>query len=151
MNIDKKMQTMFDSLVKEIESVYGDGMQTNISLTEIAQHVFPQLGQNVFKNNEYDFNKMRGKYAIVNTDNNQGIHWLATYQKGKNIYIFDSFGRHSSKLIPQFYKRIVNAGFNVIDTDHDAEQLDHQKDCGIRALSWIIIAYHQGIRKALKI
>ena len=151
MSGNKKMDAMFRQVVHELEKVYGSGMKTNFDLIEIASHIFPELGQNVIKNMDYNFKHMRGKYAIVNTDNNKGEHWVASYQKGKTLYIFDSFGRPTKTLMPEFYKRAQNEGLKVVDTEYDAEQLDHQKDCGIRTLAWIIICKHQGIRNALKI
>ena len=153
MNSNKKMDAMFRQVVHELEKAYGNGMQTNFSLIEIANQVCPEIGigQNVIRNMDYDFKKMRGKHAIINSDNREGIHWVASYQRGKTIYIFDSFGRPTKTLLPEFYKRAVDAGFKIIDTEYDAEQLDHQQDCGIRCLAWIIICKHQGIRNALKI
>ena len=145
------VQQTFNETVRAIEKIYGRGMKTNIQLIEIAKNIFPMLGNNVFRNMEYQFDKMKGKFSIINTDNGNGEHWLATFQRGKNIYVFDSFGRPTKNLIPVFYKRAIHAGYTIIDTDYDADQRDEQVDCGIRALSWCIICHFKGIKYALKI
>jgi len=145
------VQKTFDDTVRALEKVFGSGMKTNIQLIEIAKHVFPILGNKVFRNAEYQFQKMGGKYSVMNTDNAKGIHWVSTFQRGKNIYVFDSFGRPTKQLIPEFYKRAVKAGYTIIDTDYDVDQKDEQLDCGIRSLAWCIIAFHKGIKFALKI
>ena len=145
------MQVMFNKVVAELEKAYGDGMKTNFQLIEIASHVFPQLKQNVFRNADYDFDQMINRFAIVNTDNRKGVHWTATYQTGRTIYLFDSFGRSTKNLIPVFYKRAKKAGYMIIDTRHRREQKDYQQDCGLRSLAWIIIASSRGIQQALKI
>ena len=119
---NNKIEQKFYKVVRELEKVFGSGMKTNFNLIDIASKVCPEIGigQNVIKNMDYHFKKMRGKYAIVNTNNDSGEHWLSVYQKGKTIYVFDSFGRPTKSLVPEFYNRAVNAGFRVVDTEYDA-------------------------------
>jgi hypothetical protein len=151
MNSVQKCEDLFNSLVSAIDAVYGSSMKTNIELIDIGAQIFPQLGHNVIRNADYDFEKMKGKYSIVNTDNGVGVHWFGVYQKGRVLHMFDTFDRSSMRLVPQFVKRATLAGFTIQDThdkNHKREQRDEQEDCGIRSLAWLILVYHKGIRFA---
>ena len=87
MNSVQKCEDLFNSLVSVIDAVYGSSMKTNIELIDIGAQIFPQLGHNVTRNADYDFEKMKGRYSIVNTDNGVGVHWFAVYQKESAAYI----------------------------------------------------------------
>ena len=103
MNSVQKCEDLFNSLVSAIDAVYGSSMKTNIELIDIGAQIFPQLGHNVIRNADYDFEKMKGKYSIVNTDNGVGVHWFGVYQKGRVLHMFDTFDRSSMRLVPAFF------------------------------------------------
>lgn len=74
-------------------------------------------------------------YAILNTDDAPGEHWVAVAlsSTGKPV-VYDSFGRSE-----------------LGDHTGDAEQHMVEKNCGQRCLAWLVLAEQRGLRAARKI
>ena len=91
-------------------------------------------------------------YAIVNLDKSDmpGSHWIGVVSGKKNIYIYDSFGRSSRKIVPILFKK-KGKGIKIIDSDRDAEQKKKEENCGQRALSWLFIFEYFGKKLAMEI
>lgn len=92
----------------------------------------------------------RDGYMIVNNDfiGGPGIHWLACIKQGKNLYIYDSFGRLGKNILPKLVDRMRQKGYIIHDADtSDQDQYgDTSVDCGHRACSALMIAHKYGIR-----
>ena len=88
------MRRLFYSLVSAIDAVYGSSMKTNIELIDIGAQIFPQLGHNVIRNADYDFEKMKGKYSIVNTDNGVVCIGSAFIKRGEYCICSTRSGGH---------------------------------------------------------
>ena len=108
------------------------------------------LGNNVFRNADYDFNRMEDTYSIINNDNGVGEHWLSVYQEHHSVYIFDTFGRDMKILMPEFHARARAQGYSIINANkkYEHEQEANQSDCGLRSLAWLILAESKGIKTA---
>jgi hypothetical protein len=75
-------------------------------------------------------------YCILNVDKSglSGSHWIGcVYSKG-DILVYDSFGRKSSKLMPDSFE-----GLKIRDTEYDVEQKIEELNCGARAMTAILI------------
>lgn len=89
-------------------------------------------------------------YMIINTDftGRPGIHWVSGIKQGKNLYIYDSFGRKSSTLLPNLFQRMKDKGYHI----HDADTTDQDQygtksvDCGHRSISALKICNDYGIK-----
>lgn len=97
-------------------------------------------------------NKIKGNgmyYGIINVDhsNEPGSHWLSIiYDKSQDTwYIWDSFARKSTRLIPKFIRTI---GYKYIDLNKKSNQLDSQDDCGQRSLALMLYIAKHGIQSA---
>ena len=93
-------------------------------------------------------------YAIMNVDtlDEDGSHWIGLYMTAKTIYIYDSYGRHSEKLLPILEKQINKKKLNSIDSCHLAEQFGYKSEiCGHLSLAFLCVVKELGIRKALTI
>lgn len=87
--------------------------------------------------------------CIVNvsksTSPDGGSHWLALVRgTGKRRYVYDSFARKGSSLIPSL-KDAVNSDLS------DFEQTPEEVNCGARCLAWLSVYYRLGVKKALSI
>ena len=142
--------SMYKKLVEALVSHYDNETKTNTDLIQIGKVIFEPLGNNVIRNADYDFDKMDGEYSIINTDNGQGIHWLAVYQEHDKVYVFDTFGRDIKKLMPEFHARGKAQGYTIVKANkhYDHEQKATQNDCGLRSLAWLILAKSKGVRFA---
>ena len=143
-------QKMFDKLVRVLETFYDDQMKTNFDLIAIGKAIFPELQDNVVRNLDVDLTRPP-RYMIVNTNNSVGLHWVGVHIVGKKIYVFDSFARKTTNIMPSFVRRAEKAGFTIIETRKRVEQADSAQDCGLRSLSWLIILMNKGLRFAMTI
>lgn len=93
-------------------------------------------------------------FYIINTDmsTGKGKHWVACYQTKTRVYLYDSFARTPSFLLPLFVKKINNKGLKIVESDiTDKEQYGHSEVCGQLCCAWLRVIKEQGIRKALTI
>jgi hypothetical protein len=85
---------------------------------------------------------------ILNQDvvGGPGLHWLSVIQQNKTCYIYDSFGRSATNVIPKFHHTMIAKGYKVKNTDSDADQFgDKSVDCGHRCLSALMIYKKYGL------
>lgn len=104
--------------------------------------------------NEYNSTKSnKGNYTVINTaaSNQEGVHWVGIYQRGSNIFMYDSFGRHSNNILHQFVEKMKQQGNEVIDVTHIGDQGQYQNDCGLRAIAWLFLVKMGGLNYALSI
>ena len=87
---------------------------------------------------------------MINTDKKEGsgIHWCSGIKKGKNVYLYDSYGRNSSKILKMFVNKLKKKGYKIHNTDiFDYDQRGHtSSSCGHRCISSLKIADKYGIK-----
>ena len=154
----KKTPSAFNGILNGMYRILGKGVTTNFQLSAVGKKYFPSSFLGVFTANVKARDLMRHAkngqfgYGIVNTDNGKGEHWVGLIYNGKNkFYIYDSFGRKSTTLLPQLNRTIRRLGATLKDTEYDREQKVKEEDCGARAMAWLIFARRHGIREALKV
>jgi hypothetical protein len=71
---------------------------------------------------------------IANLDklNERGSHWIGVYKHNDKLYVYDSFGRSSKKIIPSIFHR---KGGGIVDTQYDPEQSVKEDNCGLRSIA----------------
>ena len=69
-------------------------------------------------------------YVVMNVDTvkQDGSHWVGLYITTKTVYIYDSYGRHSEKLLPLLEKQIDKKKLSSIDSCHLAEQFGYKSE-----------------------
>ena len=89
-------------------------------------------------------------YAILNLDTSKekGSHWVAIAKHGDNTYLYDSFGRKYTQIIPNLQ---YSGNGKIINTDDDAEQKIYEMDCGARSLAWLVFFDKWGAKCAMLI
>jgi hypothetical protein len=108
-----------------------------------------KIGKTLFKNQfigVYPADKIpkNDGYQIINLDNEglPGSHWVGIFNKLGKQYVYDSFGRPTTEILPLMHKEAT-------DADYDPEQLSTQDDCGARSMAWLLLVKHWGIELAL--
>ena len=141
---------MYKKLVEALEDHYDNETKTNTDLIKIGKVIFRPLGDNVFRNSDYDFNRMNNEYSIINTDNGTGVHWVSVYQERNKVYVWDTVGRDNKKVMPEFHARARTQGYTIVNANkhYDHEQETNQSDCGIRSLAWLILCESKGVKTA---
>ena len=91
------------------------------------------------------------RFYIVNSGfkGGPGSHWVALYvSPGGRVYVFDSFARTSTKIIPATVRRLGPEHF-IEDANSVADQRGASEVCGVLSLAWLIAVRDRGIRQAL--
>lgn len=91
----------------------------------------------------------RDCYFIINTDvlKGNGIHWCSVIKQGKTLYVYDSFGRKTNKILKIFYNNSKKQGYGIKDTEYDDEQTGNSSSsCGHRCIASFKIADTYGIK-----
>ena len=115
------------------EKLIGKATTTEQVLTAAGKHMLEDSYEGTFAADEIP--RTPFTYAIVNLDRREqgGSHWVALAHVNKDLYmVYDSFGRHTGKILPTIK-------LHTIDTDHDPEQSKTEKNCGARALAWLLL------------
>jgi hypothetical protein len=94
---------------------------------------------------------MTNGFHIINNDFiGGGQHWVALYVTPRTIFVYDSYGRKTGKLLPLLVRRAGKR--RVVDSDHDGEQIGYTSQvCGVLSLVWLMMVSRHGIKKALLI
>ncbi len=136
---------IYKDLLFMAETLVGKGTTAEHTLTNAGKHILDEDYEGTFAVDEIPSKPF--KYAIVNLDKRGagGSHWVALAKVDKDLYmVYDSFGRHTGKILPTLQLKTV-------DTEHDAEQQTKEKNCGARALAWLLFFDAFGPEAAQKI
>lgn len=125
----------------------GDKALNNTQLDSIGKQLF---GKRYIGTHPQDRTVFKNGFQIINTDTygKAGVHWVALYITPKTIYVYDSFGRPTKKLLKVLSK---NATRKIVDSEYDPEQFGNSQICGHLCLSWLHVVKTMGIKQALKI
>jgi hypothetical protein len=147
MDIDKKNKT----ILKHVESIIGNSTTSNTDLDQIAKSLFGNRYLGTFASDKFPRNMkdLHVFYCILNLDKTgqPGSHWVACVILPKSILIYDSFGRKSSEILPDAFKK----GRKILDTEYDAEQDIKETNCGARAIAALVIFDEYGKHSFLKL
>jgi len=142
-NITKdQAEQAYEQYLKQIESKYGN-METNSDeLHKIGKKLFKRKFAGVFASDQIP--QMRGgQYAIVNLDDSSqpGSHWVSLVKESDKMYVYDSFGRKTIKILPN----LIQSGNGVVmETENDAEQKKVEENCGQRSLASLCVYDNYG-------
>lgn len=130
-----------DAILGVIVKLMGNKETGEDELRAVGKKLFPRTFNDV---TSFDRYKDKWGYHIVNVDPSfmGGSHWVAIVRTPKDTLIYDSFGRKTSKIMPE----LITTG-QIIDSEYDAEQGVNEDNCGQRCISALII-YDQLGKKA---
>ena len=87
----------------------------------------------------------------ADTTNMPGSHWVAIYTTAKTFYIYDSFGRHTTNLLPILNHKLNTKKVKHHDSNYRPEQFGTTEICGQLCLTWLCVVKKYGIQKATTI
>ena len=147
---EKTAHREYNKILSDIEKRLSNKITYGHVLQNEGIQLFGYRFKGVFPSDKIPkLNDLRS-YAILNLDNSNqsGSHWIAVALVDKDLIVYDSFGRHHSKIIPnlkqEFRGRIKN-------TDMDAEQKKHETNCGQRSLAFLVFLQKYGVKNAMLI
>jgi hypothetical protein len=152
--IKKGPHQLYNNILKELRDTFGNKATTNEQLDDIGREYFGGIYIGTYPWDKYPVQLLPNyHFAIINTDDStkNGTHWVGIHKRNNNIYVYDSFGRHTKNLLKKFNKKMTGKGYYILDSDYDSEQANYQEDCGLRCICWLLIIKGKGIKYALEI
>ena len=148
---EAQVMTYFRKYKKHIISILGKDALQGTTLQDTGEKLFGSKFRGVFSQNEKTLDVSKTGYYIINTDivGKPGIHWVALYTTAKTVYVFDSFGRKSARLLSHLVSKARLNNKRIIDTDHDRDQTNNSNICGQLCVAWLMVVKSIGIRGAM--
>ncbi len=135
-----------DQLINQIEDVMRTNREWNsIELDKLCKSSLGDKYNSVCAWSDYipDANK---PYSIVNTDNQEGVHWIGAYFDGKTVHIYDSFGRTMKRIMKNFIEKIKLIGFKIVFCNKRSDQTELKINCGLRSFVFLFLTSKYGIK-----
>lgn len=147
------IRKLYIDTLRELEKVSPINFYDNKQLTDLSKLTKIKNKFNICDSWDLFIPHPRKHYSILNTDDSSkgGTHWVAQFQKGKTLYMYDSFGR-SDRLMKPFVDKFERLGYKVIFVNKNGgEQNSEQVNCGLRCLLWLCFVNKYGITKCKNI
>jgi hypothetical protein len=139
--MEKRANIIYNLALKDIVKMMGKNSTTySDEIERVGKGLFGSDFRGVFPADMVP--RMRdGDLAVVNLDKRDmpGSHWISIAKESGKLHVYDSFGRKSTKIIPD----LIGKG-KIVDADYDAEQKIKEDNCGQRSLSWLFVFKHFG-------
>ena len=152
---EHQVEKLFRKYKKDIIKKLGRNATTDKQLTLVGKELFGKRYIGTFSQDTVSvgaFGKTGMLIANTDTRDKNGKHWFSVYMTPKTIYIYDSYGRPSAKLLKILSKHAKDRKMNVIDSDTtDQEQKGNSEVCGQLCLAFLCVVRDLGIKKALLI
>jgi hypothetical protein len=148
------IRTYYKKELIALRKKYGNKALDNVDIDKYCKMYLGKMYVGCFSQDTVPINRLPSTCMFIfNNDisTGPGIHWIACFKEGCTFYIYDSFGRKSTHLVPLFAKQVFRSGGKIRDSDYSKEQADYQEDCGLRAISFLICVRRYGIEKAIQI
>ena len=145
---------LFKEYKKQIISYIGKKALDDVQLKDLGHNLFKDRFIGVYAQDKFPMNK--NGFAIVNKDTSKKIntdeaHWVAIYSTKTRLYIYDTFGRSTSFVLPIIFEKAHKHNKKIYESKRDPEQYGYTEVCGQLAMSWLCVVKDLGIKKALTI
>ncbi len=143
---EEQANELFKNYYDQIVAVIGDKTTYSNDLKKLGKQIFKTKFRGVYP---YDkITKLRkNQMCVFNLDSSKEpcSHWIGLFFDGRHNCVYDSFGRKTSKILP-------NVRFNnLVESNNDKEQKKSQENCGALSLAWLCVSNKHGINLALLI
>lgn len=135
---EKYAELIFNIVLKEVViPLTGNNTTYMTTLNEVGKKLLGSKFKGVFPSDNIPVLTDKTPYAILNLDSSDeaGSHWISIAKHNNNTYVYDSFGRRNTQIIPNLE---YSGNGKIIDTDRDSEQKITESNCGARALAFLI-------------
>jgi hypothetical protein len=141
-------RNLYNQYKIDLIKLLGHGKTGSRSVDALGHTAFGARWGGVFGHDEVQ--PSPGKFYLINTSksNQKGAHWLAMVTTRSHAFLYDSFSRSVSRLVPQLVKRLSESGFSPIFDRHRQEQYGESNLCGQIALAWLLVVRDLGLLRA---
>lgn len=131
------VESWYNDTMNKLEPLISNETTYNDDLNKNGKLLFGNSWRGVHASDKLP-NIKNGQMYIANLDKSTepGSHWVGVYKEDNKLYVYDSFGRESSQILPSIFKKHLQ----VLDTEHDAEQAKAEDNCGLRSMTalWML-------------
>jgi hypothetical protein len=147
---EKDIEYYYNKILKMVEKIVGKTTTNSIQLDNVGKILFNNEWGGIFSSDTIPLKSKMKKYSITNNKPREhfGEHWISLLKDGKNIIIYDSFGRETKNLLPSYFKKNKNC---IVDTDYDKEQNLLETNCGARCIAFLLFCKYFGVENGLKL
>lgn len=147
---EKKAHDDYNKILLKIKNQLGNQTTYGYTLQRKAIQILGTKFHGVYPSDKIPNLNALKPYAILNLDNSNqaGSHWIAVALDGKNLIVYDSFGRNHTKIIPNLKKEFRG---RIHNTDRDPEQKKNEFNCGQRSISFLLFFEKYGAKRAMLI
>ena len=142
------MNKQFNHILKNVTTILGNKETSNVQLDNICFKLFGSQFVGTFPSDKISTLTKKKNMCILNLDSSDqsGSHWISCVLENGIVYVYDSFDRPSSKIIPSLfkkYKTVKNTDRTLVSKP--IRQKDYQDTCGQRCISALIIYKTNGL------
>lgn len=148
---EKGAHWLYERLLKRIIiPMIGNDTTYEGELEKVGIKLFGLKFKGVYPSDKIPILNDLKSYAILNLDksNEAGSHWVAIAHENNKTFLYDSFGRKGTKIIPTLYH---SGNGRIINTDLDKEQKEEETNCGARSMSFLLFFDKYGSKNAVLI
>lgn len=127
-----KILKEYEQNLMYLQDVLGSGTTNNIELSNLCSYLFGDNFKGVYPSNK-EMRLKNNEICIINTDDKQGVHWIACYKYKNKTYVYDSFDR-DVKTLSKYWKN----KHNWINANSDRDQSYNEFNCGQKSIAWLI-------------
>lgn len=152
---EKKAEALFRNYKTALIKRFGRGP---LSTDDIDAFGVEAFGSDWGGSGDQNITLRPGKLYIVNSSHakkSPGVHWTGVaVSKSGIVYMYDSFARNATHLMPTLAKNIRKTGAGQHYTQSDTSDKEQRGDsavCGHLSLAWLCVVRDLGIRAAMLI
>jgi len=121
---------------------------TDAQLSAKGKQLFGKRFRGVYSQDILPVGK-RGMY-IVNVDTcKPGSHWVGIVETGDSIYVYDSFARYLSDLMPILESKLDRKKIRIQEKLNHPTQWGRSEICGQNCLAWLCVVNELGLEAAM--
>ena len=140
---------LFKAYKKAMIAEFGKGPMSDTQLSAKGKELFGRKFRGVYSQDTLPIGK-RGMYIVnVDTRGEVGSHWVGVVETGDAIYVYDSFARHLSDLMPILEAKLNRKKIHVHEKLDHATQWGQTEICGQLATAYLCVVHELGIEAAM--
>jgi hypothetical protein len=137
---------LYEICLRAVERAMNSNTTTSdTQLTAMGRAIFGSRYLGTFQAKAWPIISEQQPYAIVNTHDAPGEHWLGLFWTPLGTLVYDSFGRPTRMIMT------IRPPKRLFETDDDAEQALQETNCGQRCIAFLWVCGLLGPDKAKRI
>ena len=140
---------LFKAYKKAMIGEFGTGPMNDAQLSAKGKQLFGKKFRGVYSQDTLPVGRRGMSIVNVDTSGKPGSHWVAVVETGDCIYIYDSFARYLSDLMPILEAKLNRKKIHIHEKLNKKTQAVDSSVCGQLSLSFLCVVHELGIEAAM--